>query len=347
MSAKLSVHLVTWNGSKYVPYLFDSLRRQTWLDWELLVIDNNSKDDTVVAIQKELLNFPVASRVIINKNNNGFAKGHNQAFNETDTELFLMLNQDMYLAPDCLKNLASHLINNPGVSAVSPRLMRWDFIKTNEGLDKTFSDNIDALGLKIFRNRRVIEQYTKASWGKIKNNFKNPVLPVFGLSGALPMYKRQAIESVLFPNGTFLDEQYFMYKEDVDLCYRLAAAGHYSNVLLEVVAYHDRTGAGPVMLNDWSAHQNKKNHNQTVKYYSYRNHLITLYKNEYKENFRLDFFFILWYELKKFCYFLLVDYKVLKGLKEIWAMRSELKTKRKFITGTRRVSWNSLRKWLK
>ena len=55
--AKLSVHLVAWNGAKYIPYLFESLRKQTYKDWELLAIDNASaKDNTADLIEKELQN---------------------------------------------------------------------------------------------------------------------------------------------------------------------------------------------------------------------------------------------------------------------------------------------------
>ena len=81
--AKLSVHLVSWNGAKYIPYLFESLRKQTYQDWELLVIDNNStKDNTADLIEQELKDFPVPARLIRNQTNVGFAPGHNQATRE-------------------------------------------------------------------------------------------------------------------------------------------------------------------------------------------------------------------------------------------------------------------------
>ena len=50
---KLSVQLVAWNGGKYIPYLFDSLRKQTFSDWQLIILDNASSDDTLEKIKTE------------------------------------------------------------------------------------------------------------------------------------------------------------------------------------------------------------------------------------------------------------------------------------------------------
>lgn len=336
---KLSVHLVSWNGSKYVPHLFDSLRRQTFRDWELLVVDNNSPDNTVALIQKELVNFPVVSRIIVNKDNQGFGPGHNQALRETKSEFVLLLNQDMFVAPDCLEKLIAFLDLHPAAAAVTPRLMKWNFEK------RDFTNQIDALGLKIFRSRRVIEQFTGQRWDKIHHQFAESVLPVFGVSGAFPVYRRSAIDKILLADGAFFDESYFMYKEDVDVAYRLVQAGFKSYVLLPAVAYHDRTGAGPRELSDLAAVKNKQTHNKTVRYYSYRNHLITIFKNEYWQNAALDFFWIVWYELKKFFYFLLFDRSVLRGLGEIWKIRKQLKESRIKNKELRKISWREMRKW--
>ncbi len=379
---KLVVQLISWNGARYVPHLFESLRKQTYKQWELLIVDNQSTDGMVEAIQKELVDFPVPARTIVNETNKGFAPAHNQALKESTSEYVLLLNQDMYLMPDCLEKMAQFLDEHSTIAAVSPRLMRWDFNKIGEGLEKSFSNNIDALGLKIFRNRRVIEQCTQQKWDEVKQSLKchpeergtsdvgipllknsvdwgiasslaasliprndTSALAVFGVSGAFPMYRRTALNNVAFADGTFLDESYFMYKEDVDLAYRLQSAGFRAAVLLNTVAYHDRTGAGPKETNDWAAAKNKPSHNKVVRYHSYKNHLATLYKNEYEQNFILDFPWIVWYELKKFGYFLLFDRSVLRGFRELWKHRRELKIKRRNIKKLRKVNWQEIRRW--
>lgn len=343
---KLSVHLVAWNGGKYIPYLFESLRKQICKDWFLYIVDNDSKDNTAELIKKELVNLFVPHKLVVNSKNEGFAGGHNQVYRDTDSEYFLLLNQDMYLQPDCLQNMVDFLDSHKEVGAVSPRLMKWDFPKVaSDGLQNSFSNQIDALGLKIFRNRRVIEQYTQYDWSEIKNKFTNRELEVFGASGAFPMFRRSIIDQIAFAGGQFLDESYHAYKEDVDLSYRLQEAGFKSFILLDTVAYHDRTGAGPKDMADMAAAENKKKQSPWVQYHSYKNHLRTLYKNEYWQNLVLDFPWILWYELKKLVYFCLLDHKVLAGLKEVWQGRVDLKNKREQINKIKKVGWQDLRKW--
>jgi GT2 family glycosyltransferase len=349
---KLSVNLVTWNGAKYLPYLFDSLRKQTYTNWVLLVIDNNSQDDTVELIKKELSpsnrvaeaaqygagNFSVQWKIIENKDNKAFAGGHNQAFKESGSEYVLLLNQDMYLAPDCLEKVVMFLDQHPEAAVVSPRLMKWDF-------PANFTDQIDALGLKVYRSRRVVEQYTRQNWPELKSKFSSAILPVFGVSGALPIFRISVLKSVAYQDGSIFDGFYHSYKEDVDLAYRLAVGGYKSYVLLDAFAYHDRSAAGPKQSDDASALANKKTQSELVKYNSYKNHLLTLYKNEYWQNFILDFPWILWYELKKFVYFLLFDRKILAGLKDVWNARNELFQKRKLVKSLRKLGWQEMRRW--
>lgn len=333
---KLSVHLVTWNGAKYMPFLFESLQKQTYKDWTLFVLDNNSNDNTVELIKKELSAFSIQHKIIENKENKGFAGGHNQVFKESDSEYVLLLNQDMYLAPDCLEKVAMFLDQHQEAASVSPRLMKWDF-PTN------FTDQVDALGLKIYRSRRVVEQYAQQNWQELKKKFSSAVLPVFGVSGALPAFRMSAIKGVAYEDGSIFDESYHSYKEDVDLAFRLAAAGYKSYVLLDAVAYHDRSAAGPKQVDDVHALVNKQKQSELVKYHSYKNNLATLYKNEYWQNLALDFPWILWYELKKFIYFLLFDRQVLGGLKELFGQG--LVKKRRFIKSQRKISWREIRKW--
>ena len=340
---KLSVHLVTWNGAKYIPLLFQSLRAQTYRDWKLYIWDNASADSTVRAIEAELPGFPAPYELRAHGTNLGFAGGHNAVYAATREEYFLLLNQDMFLAPECLGRMAAFLDAHPEAAAVTPRLMKWDFAGGH------FTDRIDSLGLKVFRNRRVVEWLAGEEWRgdniRVKNLFTENSRPVFGVSGALPMYRRAAVEKVAFAAEEFLDAGYHSYKEDVDLAFRLRAAGFSAFVLLNTPAYHDRSAAGAREYTDRAAAQNKGAQSPWVRHHSYKNHLMTLYKNEYWQNLGLDFPWILWYELKKFAWFLLFDRPVLSGLREIWRGRKKLAVRRKFIRDRRVCSWKELRIW--
>lgn len=345
---KLLVQLVTWNGAKYVPHLFYSLRHQTYKDWKLFILDNASGDDMVQKMKEACQNFPVPVEFVQNTTNSGFAGGHNYIYKNSESEHLLLLNQDMYLEPECFEKLIEFMDTHQSAAVVSPRLMKWNFLLLEDdkaGLDDVYSDQVDSLGLKVFRNRRVIEQYGQEVWPKIQDTFAENFLEVFGVSGALPLFRRSALDTIAFADKSLFDESYHSYKEDVDVAFRLRSAGYGAFVLLGAVAYHDRSAAGPKEKGDRAAIKNKEKQSDWVKNHSYKNHIMTLYKNEYRGNFLLDFPFILWYELKKFGYFLFFERKVLKGLKEIHALRKELRAKRAFIKKKRKVSFKEIRKW--
>ena len=347
--SKLSVNLVTWNGEMYLPYLFRSLREQTYQDWELVVIDNASTDETVSILEKELTTILVPHRLIKNLTNTGFAGGHNQGLRESHGEYALMLNQDVFLDPTCLEKLVLAMDSQAEAAAVTPRLMRWNF-------PDEFSNSIDSLGLKVFRNRRVVEIGAGQKWNA--SRWQTPpnlplerrgskVVEIFGVSGALPLFRRDALQQVLLPDGNVFDETYHSYKEDVDLAWRLRLAGFGSWLVPEAVAYHDRTAVGTHDLGDGAAALNKRQQSAFVQYYSYKNHLATLYKNEQWQNFILDFPWILWYEVKKFGYFLLFNRNVLKGLIELWQQRKRLRELRIKNKELRVVSWRGMRRCFK
>jgi len=387
--AKLSVHLVAWNGAKYIPYLFESLRKQTYKDWELLAIDNAStKDNTDDLIEKEIKNFPVPARLIRNKENNGFAGGHNQAIREAcrpdpesregegsrdsrdgrdssampqndKPEYIQLLNQDMYLAPDYFEKVVAMMDSRPETGAGQGLLLRWDFRNmpthnpsqpplTLRGGKFGLTGVIDTMGLHVLRNRRVVDWRTRE---RMQNHnapqppltLRGGVIEVFGVSGALPIYRRKAVEEVMF-EGAMFDDEFGSYKEDVDLAFRLRGAGWKAFVEPSARAWHDRTAAGPRETSDHAALKNRKGRAAYVNYYSYRNHLVVLLKNEHRVNFAKDWPAILWYEFKKFAYLLCTDWATLKGLHDIKKMWPRIMQKRSAIMASYKVKANEMRK---
>ncbi|MDP3244581.1 MAG: glycosyltransferase family 2 protein [bacterium] len=354
-NSKLSVHLLTRDGAKYLPYLFASLREQTFQDWQLFILDNASTDKTVEAIKKELESFDRPWQLAENKENVGFARGHNQLFNTNYqlpiTNYALLLNQDVILAPDYLEKLVELMDANPQTGAAQGTLFRWDF----EKLEKT--DTIDTLGLCVLKNRRVIDQMAGVKIplsppfpkGKNKENFlpfakgelerdfvkKKYKIPteIFGVSGALPMYRRQALEDVKINNEVF-DEDFVSYKEDVDLAYRLRSAGWRAYLAPQARAWHDRSSTPA-----------RDKRGELINYYSYRNHLLVLLKNEYSANFLKDLSWIFWYELKKFVYLLFFERGTLKGWKDIWRLWPKMRCKRAIIKAKRKLSAHKIRQW--
>ena len=312
---KLSVNLITWNGEKYIPYLFASLRNQTFKDWELLVIDNGSSDGTAAKIEAELASFSVSAKFIKNNKNLGFAGGHNQGLRVTGGELVLFLNQDIILAPDYFEKIVGFMETRPDAAAAQGVLCKWIFPDGK-------TDIVDSLGLRVFKNRRVVD-ITES----------DGVAEVFGLSGALPMFRRSALLAIKI-NDEIFDEDFFAYKEDVDLTYRLRLSGFKSFITDETNAWHDRTAA---------ADRGRKS--DFVNYHSYKNHLFVLIKNEFCANFWVDFPRIFWYEFRKFVYILLFERRTLRALPDFFRLLPKMVKKRKIIKAQRKISAREMRKW--
>jgi GT2 family glycosyltransferase len=343
MLKRLNIHLVTWNGEKYIPFLFESLKKQSFKDWELCVLDNASEDKTLDILKIEIKDLGVPVKIIENSKNIGFAGGHNQIFTIYDlrfTNYILLLNQDMYLEQDCLEKMISFMDKNKDVAVTAPRLMKWNF------KDNKFTNQIDSLGLKVHRNRRVVDWFNGEDWKNSTNKriiqlTNQPYVQVFGVSGALPMYR----SSIIDKEDYFFDESFGSYKEDVDLAFRLQSAGFKSSVILDAVSYHNRSAAGPKHSSYMDTVRRKKTQSLNVSKNSYKNHLVTLLKNEYWQNFFLDLHWILWYEIKKFTWYLFFDREVLKGLVEIWSTRGKIGKKRIKAKTRRKLNWMQIRKW--
>ena len=241
--AKIDINLVVWNGKKYLPFCIESILQQSYSDWQLNILDNGSTDDSVKYLREHYPNL----KVVALKENTGFAQGHNKLLSWTNSEYVLCLNQDVILDQDFLKNSLDFLKNKKDVGSISPKVYHWDFKKLDIGdtvepekarelLDSKKTNIIDTCGFQLFKNHQVVD------WGqgeKDKPEFQEPK-KIFGVSGACPIYQRKALEKVKIDNEYF-DEDFFSYKEDVDLAYRLQLAGYKSYFLPQVTAHHNRS----------------------------------------------------------------------------------------------------------
>ncbi len=324
---KLSIHLVTWNGAKYISPLFDSIKKSQLLDvnCQMFILDNGSSDNTVELIKKELVNFSPSCRFIELKENTGFANGHNRLWKESAADYILLINQDLVFESDAIQKMVDWMDVHPEAAAVAPRLMQFSLSDVNCQM----SNVIDSLGLRVFRSRRVVDDGQGEMW-----NDQTGAREVFGVSGACALFRRGALLSVRDSDGNLFDPDFGSYKEDVDLACRMRIAGLRSFVLLDAVAYHDRTASGA---------KKRTMIPLRTRMQSYRNHLMMLFKNEYGRNFLLDFPWILWYEGSKFFYALFFDRAVLAGLRDLWSARHALVKKRLEIKQQRRVDAATVR----
>jgi GT2 family glycosyltransferase len=330
---KVSVNLVAWNGKKYLPFCLDSLAKQTFRDFSLFILDNGSTDGTRDYLKN--IQYPVSNtQIVFNDKNIGFAAGHNQAIRATESDYVLILNQDIILEPDFLESIVWFLDNHPEVGAVTGKLLRWDFCNNKK------TDMLDSAGLKIWKNHRLAE----LGAGEKDGEKWNKPFEVFGVSGAAAVYRRSALKSVAVL-GEYFDPDFFSYKEDIDLAYRLWLFGWKAWFLPEARGYHDRT-ARSNRGSDAEAARQRKNKSSFVNYHSYKNHLFLLVKNVPAGICLRYGYRIKWYEFKKFIYLLFFEPKTLGGLGEFFKKLPKMLKKRKWIAAHRKINVLEIKKWL-
>ena len=355
---KLTIQLVVFNNDEqeYISYLFDSIKKQTFKDFDLLIVDNSEGKKILDVAKKQAEEAGFDYSVIDMKGNVGFARANNEAYRNAKTPYIMVLNPDMYLEKDALEKMVDFLDIHKDTASISTRLMRWDFerVKKEKSVESGFTKQIDAIGIRLLRNRRAVEWLAQYDWVEdsenpdIKKIYNKSIVEVFGVSGAMAMYRKTVVDEVLLDGGNLFDPTYHSYKEDLDLAYRLRNAGYTSYVLLDTVCYHDRTAAAPKGLKDFSAILNKGKQSEYVRFHSYKNHIRTLYKNEYWQNFVLDLPWIFWYELKKFIYLVFLHPMVIiKGWLEIIKKFSYTNKAKKDIHASRKMYWKGLRRWFR
>jgi GT2 family glycosyltransferase len=180
---------------------------------QVIVADNGSTDGSREMVRED---FPDA-RLLCFDDNPGYGGGANRAIATTDTPYVLLLNSDTLLAPDALATLGDYLDAHPGVGIAGPRLLNPDCSLQPScypypGSLRWAIDNDDLAPL--LRRLAPLREVAYRTWAHDRNR------RVPWVKGAALAIRRTAFDEV----GGF-DEAFFMYHEETDLCYRLAAAG--------------------------------------------------------------------------------------------------------------------------
>jgi len=213
---KLSIIIVTYNVSDHLQYCLLSVQESIKnINAEIIVIDNNSRDNTVSIVKQH---FP-SINIIGNLTNDGFAKACNQGASIAKGETLLFLNPDTIIGEETLDYVLSHLTNHPKVGAAGVMMIdsTGKFLpESKRGIPDSWNSFCKILGLtSLFPSSYVFAGYHAGHLSKDKEHS----VPV--LSGAFLMVKASAFKEV----GGF-DERFFMYGEDIDLSILLKKQGY-------------------------------------------------------------------------------------------------------------------------
>ena len=325
----VSIHLVTYNDKKYLPDCLQAvfnlqLENEKGLKIEpnILIVDNASTDGTVEYLKEFWPQIPL----VVNRKNEGYCRAHNKAIHFSKSDYILVMNADTLVEKDFLIKLVEVAEDDETIGAIGGMILKAKFnIETLE-IEKT--NLIDSLGIGAKKSRRFYDigaGQSAFNQNAIKDEFKE----VFGVTGALVLFRRVALEDIRFEQE-FFDEDIFAYKDDIDICWRLRLNGWRCGIVSSAQAYHFRAvsgGNGGVK----ETINGRKDRSYFVRYLSYRNHFLVIYKNADRINLVLAFPWIFFYELKKFFYVLFFETKVLKAFIDFIKLRKRMKEKRKYI----------------
>jgi GT2 family glycosyltransferase len=309
---KVSVILVLYNSRKFLLPVYQAVFNQTHKDLEVLTVINASDDGTREFVQSS---YP-QTRILDEGVNTGFAGGNNWAIRESSGEFIQLVNPDLIMQPDYIERMLA-AFNGPKVAAATGKLLRYDF-DTNEK-----SNIIDSTGITLSISGRGRD---RGQLQEDKGQFDSDT-EIFGVSGAAPMYRRNALEAVKFGQEYF-DEDFGSYWEDVDLSWRLNNAGYKNIYVPEAVAYHGRTagqskGGYLHVLNFIRHHGNMPPH---ILKLNYKNHLLMYLKNAP----HIHPAFIL-REIAMLAYILVFETGTLKVVPEIFRLYPRIRQKRNAI----------------
>jgi GT2 family glycosyltransferase len=228
-SIDISVVIVGWNAKHYLELCLESLAKAPpRRSMEVLVVDNASTDGSVEMIE---VKFPWA-KLIKSSENLGFAKGNNLAIRQSLGRYIALVNPDVILFQGCLDALADFLDQNPKVGNVGPRVLNPDMSmqSTCRRFPTLWNNFCSATGLSTqFKNSRFFA-------GEHMFYFPHDrTLAVDVLVGCFSMIRREALDAV-----GLLDEDLFMYGDDVDWCRRARNAGWQVVFYPGGQAIHDR-----------------------------------------------------------------------------------------------------------
>jgi len=316
-----------YKTSKYLDVFLESVSSQDYYNLDLIFVDNSDEEDNDnVEIIKE--KFPKAE-IIRAGSNIGFSKANNMIIRralDISADYFMALNIDMMLEPDFVSEMVNTMLKNAQAGSATGKIKRWNFLdKDSDGRGRT--NYIDSAGIEMGKEHRFIDR----GQGEIDYNQYNKEEEIFGPSGAAAIYKMEALEDVAYVDDQnrkeYFDELMFMYKEDVDLAYRLQLAGYKSFYTPKAIVYHDRSlsriGRGIIGIVMGRLKRGRK-----YREWSWLNHHIILQKIaglDYSKNMKLKKF---WFGFKSFIYILFFEPYLLKQWLVLWRMRDEIRKRR-------------------
>ncbi len=213
-SPEISVVVINYNGQAYLEELLNSLSSQSFQDYELILVDNASRDDSLTTVRA----LRPDCRTLEQETNLGFSRAANLGARLGAGRFLAFLNPDLKLHPDWLRELLHGADSDPRIAAVASKLLLYQDPARLNGV----GGMMNSLGYT----------WDRGMFETDRGQYDQPQEVLFASAGAA-LFRRSA-----FLEAGGFDERFFMYHEDVDLCWRLWLLGHRVVTAPKAVALH-------------------------------------------------------------------------------------------------------------
>lgn len=210
---KVAVIVLNYNGRKFLDGCFSSLKKLIYSNFEVVMVDDCSSDDSVSYTAKK---FPWV-KILQNTKNMGACISFNRAVKITKAKLIVKIDNDVIVDKNWLKEMVEVIESDPQIGVVGSKILNYDGKSIQE-----YGSNIDKTGYPM--SYLYLECQPK--------NLPN-TMEVFYVSGCSMLFRKKVFEEV----GMF-DEKFYIYKDDLDLCWRMKLFGYKTVVNLNSVLRH-------------------------------------------------------------------------------------------------------------
>jgi len=248
-SPKVAIVILNWNGRQYLEKFLPSVLRSVYPNFEVVVADNGSTDDSLSFLQTH---YPSVTRIALAKNH-GFTTGYNLALKQVEAPYYILLNSDVEVEPGWIDPMVELLEGNPVIAACQPKIRAWQHRELFEYAGAS-GGWIDRYGYPFSRGR--VFEHCETDLGQYDD-----AVPVFWASGASLF-----IRSAVFHEQDGFDDFFFAHMEEIDLCWRIQLSGREIWSCPASVVYHVGGGTLP-----------RGNSRKT--FLNFRNNHIMLWKN--------------------------------------------------------------------
>ena len=238
---KITVVIPNFNGIQYVERCLDSLKRQTFSEFDVIFVDNGSVDGSRELTEEK---YPWV-RVIELAENTGFCKAVNIGIEATQTPYVVLLNNDTEAEPDFLLELYRGIERKKDAFSAAARMLQFH----DRGKIDDAGNYYNCLGWAFALGK-----------GKPEERYRKE-RKIFASCGGAAIYRTELVKQL----GGF-DEEHFAYLEDIDLGYRAQIAGYENWYLPKAGVYHVGSGTSGSRYNQFKIR------------YSSRNNVYMLYK---------------------------------------------------------------------